>query len=51
MAKQLSFSKKATDSTIQFNYQWLDKAQEKQSISFVIEKTILFFCKEITRNG
>lgn len=41
-AKQLSFSKKANEDTIQFNYQWLDKAQESQSISFAIEKALLF---------
>jgi len=41
-AKQLSFSKKANENTVQFSYQWLDQAQENQSITFTIDKTTLF---------
>ncbi len=41
-AKQLSFSKKTVDNSVQFNYQWQDQNQEKQSLSFSIDKPLLF---------
>jgi hypothetical protein len=41
-AKQLQFSKKITDHNVQFNYQWQDQNQEKQSLSFSIDKQLLF---------
>ncbi|WP_157673817.1 hypothetical protein [Cognaticolwellia beringensis] len=41
-AEQLDFSKKITDEYVQFNYQWLDQAQQTQSLSFAINKVIIF---------
>jgi hypothetical protein len=41
-AKQLSFSKKIADNSVQFNYQWQDQNQENQSLSFSIDKALLF---------
>ena len=41
-AKQVNFNKKTTDTHVQFNYQWLDQAQQTQSLSFAIEKKQLF---------
>jgi hypothetical protein len=41
-AKQLSFHKKTIDNTVQFNYQWQDQNQENQSLSFSIDKPLLF---------
>lgn len=40
-AKQLDFSKKTTDTHVQFNYQWLDQDQQSQNLSFTIEKVHL----------
>tara|TARA_R110000737_G_scaffold318669_1_gene329617 strand:+ start:207 stop:1181 length:975 start_codon:yes stop_codon:yes gene_type:complete len=41
-AKQLDFSKKTTDKHVQFNYRWLDQAQQPQALNFSIEKVHLF---------
>ncbi len=41
-AKQLSFSKNTIDDRVQFNYQWQDQAKVTQSISFTVDKTVLF---------
>ena len=41
-AKQLDFNKTTTDEHVQFNYQWLDQAQQAQSLSFAINKVALF---------
>lgn len=41
-ANQLSFNKKTTDKSVQFQYQWLDQAQQPQSLSFSIDKKTLF---------
>lgn len=41
-AKQLNFSKEASETAIQFNYQWQDQNQDVQSLSFSIDKTLLF---------
>jgi len=41
-ATQLSFSKKTIDEKVQFNYQWLDQAQQTQSLSFSIDKVHIF---------
>jgi len=41
-AKQLNFSKKTTDEQVQFNYQWLDHAQQTQSLSFSIDSLHIF---------
>lgn len=41
-AKQLNFSKKTINDTVQFNYQWQDQNQKNQAISFSIEKKLLF---------
>jgi len=41
-AKQLKFSKTTTDEQVQFNYQWLDQTQQRQSLSFAIDKTQIF---------
>ncbi|WP_223270348.1 hypothetical protein [Colwellia sp. C1TZA3] len=42
LAKQLGFNKTTTDEHIQFNYQWLDQAQQPQSLNFAIDKMHLF---------
>lgn len=42
MAKQVKFSKKNKTDTIQFNYQWLDQANQAQTLNFSIQKNILF---------
>lgn len=41
-AKQLDFNKTTTDEQVQFNYQWLDQAQQPQALSFAIDKVALF---------
>jgi hypothetical protein len=41
-AKQLDFNKQTTDEYVQFNYQWLDQAQQRQSLSFALEKVKIF---------
>lgn len=41
-AKQLSFTKEIVDNTVQFSYQWQDQNQQMQSLSFAIEKQLLF---------
>ena len=40
-AKQLQF-KVTTDDFVEFNYQWLDQAQQTQSLSFTIDKVMIF---------
>ncbi|WP_235839650.1 hypothetical protein [Cognaticolwellia mytili] len=41
-AKQINFSKKTVDNTVQFNYQWRDQNKENQSLNFSINKALLF---------
>ena len=41
-AKQLQFNKVTTDDFVEFNYQWLDQAQQTQSLSFTIDKVMIF---------
>lgn len=41
-AKQLAFSKKVIAENVQFSYQWLDQTQQRQSLSFTIDKMQIF---------
>lgn len=41
-AEQVHFNKKNVDNYVQFNYQWVDQAQQKQSLNFAIDKAMIF---------
>lgn len=41
-AKQLHFSKTDTEDTVQFSYQWLDQEEQRQSLSFTMDKVMIF---------
>ena len=41
-AEQVQFNKVNVDNYVQFNYRWIDQAQQKQSLSFAIDKTMIF---------
>jgi|TARA_B110000196_G_scaffold304700_1_gene301648 hypothetical protein len=41
-AEQVQFNKSDVDNYVQFNYRWIDQAQQKQSLSFAIDKTMIF---------
>lgn len=41
-AKQVDFRKQIIDQQVEFNYQWLDQAQQVQSLSFSIGKAAIF---------
>lgn len=41
-AKQTKFSKKSTEQSVSFHYQWLDQVNKQQALSFSLDKTVLF---------
>lgn len=41
-AEQVQFNKKNVDDYVQFNYRWIDQTQQLQSLSFAIDKVMIF---------